>query len=177
MSRHMVIGRQWSQAFEYLSLTRKMKNQREEKTEEEMMISMFQAEEEVEKEEENRTGFDWEARIDEAATEGESGRERSFMMPRMRICALRKNKKRFQRRTPLRSHQAAGIVVLQSRPSGPTAEKPNFRNSSAEFERKRANKFHDDPEKAKAENADFYPYSTKLKPNPILSFSYLPFPP
>ncbi|GAB2276410.1 hypothetical protein Dimus_011138, partial [Dionaea muscipula] len=43
-----------------------------------MMISMFQAEEEAEKEEENQTGFDWEAVIDEAATEGESGSGEKF---------------------------------------------------------------------------------------------------
>ncbi|GAB2273237.1 hypothetical protein Dimus_008037 [Dionaea muscipula] len=36
------------------------------------------AEEETEKEEENQTGFDWEAVIDEAATEGESGSGEKF---------------------------------------------------------------------------------------------------
>ncbi|GAB2292836.1 hypothetical protein Dimus_027070 [Dionaea muscipula] len=36
------------------------------------------AEEEAEKEEENQTGFDWEAIIDEAATEGESGSDDQF---------------------------------------------------------------------------------------------------
>ncbi|GAB2292906.1 hypothetical protein Dimus_027135 [Dionaea muscipula] len=36
------------------------------------------AEEEAEKEEENQTGFDWEAVIDEAATEGESGSGEKF---------------------------------------------------------------------------------------------------
>ncbi|GAB2272532.1 hypothetical protein Dimus_007355 [Dionaea muscipula] len=63
------------------------------------------AEEEAEKEEENETGFDLEAVIDEAATEGESGSERSFMMPRIRIKALRKYKKRFQELLHLHSRQ------------------------------------------------------------------------
>ncbi|GAB2294499.1 hypothetical protein Dimus_028704, partial [Dionaea muscipula] len=54
------------------------------------------AEEEAEKEEENQTGFDWEAVIDEAAIEGNLGQERSFMMLRMRIKVLQKYKKRFQ---------------------------------------------------------------------------------
>ncbi|GAB2292353.1 hypothetical protein Dimus_026599, partial [Dionaea muscipula] len=35
-------------------------------------------EEETDKEEENQTGFDWEAVIDEAATEGESGSGEKF---------------------------------------------------------------------------------------------------
>ncbi|GAB2268167.1 hypothetical protein Dimus_003144 [Dionaea muscipula] len=48
-----------------------------------------------EEEERNQGDFDWEAVIDEAAVEGESDRERSFMMSRIRIKALRKCKKRF----------------------------------------------------------------------------------
>ncbi|GAB2268748.1 hypothetical protein Dimus_003695 [Dionaea muscipula] len=46
--------------------------------EEEMIISMFQAEEEVEKDEGNRDDFDREAIIDEATVEGESGSGEKF---------------------------------------------------------------------------------------------------
>ncbi|GAB2283694.1 hypothetical protein Dimus_018190 [Dionaea muscipula] len=38
-------------------------------------------------------------------------------------------------------------------PSGPTGREAEFLKFQAEFERKRANQFHDDLEKAKAENA------------------------
>ncbi|GAB2301910.1 hypothetical protein Dimus_035932 [Dionaea muscipula] len=59
-------------------------------------LEITEAEEEAEKEEENQTGFDWEAMIDEVATEGESGSERSFMMPRKKLKALRNYSMRFQ---------------------------------------------------------------------------------
>ncbi|GAB2293304.1 hypothetical protein Dimus_027507, partial [Dionaea muscipula] len=51
-----------------------------ERTGEEMMIWIIQEEEREKEDEGNKDGFDWEAVIDEAAIEGESARERSFMM-------------------------------------------------------------------------------------------------
>ncbi|GAB2283730.1 hypothetical protein Dimus_018223 [Dionaea muscipula] len=60
--------------------------------------------------------------------------------------------------------------VLQSRPSCPTGKLPDaeFLKFQAEFERKRANRFHDDLEKAKAENARLLAllHQAQIKPHP-----------
>ncbi|GAB2296378.1 hypothetical protein Dimus_030499 [Dionaea muscipula] len=95
-------------------------------------------EEEDEEDEGNKDDFDWEAVIDEAIVEGESGSERSFMMLRIRIKVLQKI---------------------------PEAELLKFQ---AEFERKRANRFHADLEKAKAENARLLAllHQAQSKPHP-----------
>ncbi|GAB2278976.1 hypothetical protein Dimus_013643, partial [Dionaea muscipula] len=53
-------------------------------------------------------------------------------------------------------------------PSGPTSREADFLKFQAEFERKRANKFHDELEKAKAENAKLLAllHQAKFKSNP-----------
>ncbi|GAB2286834.1 hypothetical protein Dimus_021224 [Dionaea muscipula] len=53
-------------------------------------------------------------------------------------------------------------------PSGPTGREAEFMKFQAEFERKRANRFHDDLEKAKAENARLLAllYQAQTKPHP-----------
>ncbi|GAB2288895.1 hypothetical protein Dimus_023201, partial [Dionaea muscipula] len=53
-------------------------------------------------------------------------------------------------------------------PSGPTSREADFLKFQAEFERKRANKFHDELEKAKAENAKLLAllHQAQTKPHP-----------
>ncbi|GAB2266261.1 hypothetical protein Dimus_001280, partial [Dionaea muscipula] len=53
-------------------------------------------------------------------------------------------------------------------PSGPTSREADFLKFQAEFERKRANKFHDELEKAKAENAELLAllHQAQTKPHP-----------
>ncbi|GAB2302886.1 hypothetical protein Dimus_036880, partial [Dionaea muscipula] len=123
-----------------------------------------------EEEERNRGDFDWEAMIDEATAEGESSSERSFMMPRIRIKALRKCKKRFQRRTPQsstfsrrnRSLRESTLVSYRVIPEVVMTK------LQAEFERKRANRFLADLEKAKAENTRLLAllHQAQSKPHP-----------
>ncbi|GAB2302559.1 hypothetical protein Dimus_036565 [Dionaea muscipula] len=72
------------------------------------------------------------------------------------------------------SSSAEGTSACGVDPRAPSrTSEAEFLKFQAEFERKRANRFHDDLEKAKAENARLQPYSTKPKPNPILRFPYL----
>ncbi|GAB2284205.1 hypothetical protein Dimus_018671 [Dionaea muscipula] len=109
----------------------------------------------LKKEEENQTGFDWEAVIDEAATEGESGSGEKF------YDAENENQgsPEVQEEIPAAAPQSSALQKEQGTagvdPSCPTSRLPEaeFLKFQAEFERKRANRFHDDLEKAKAENA------------------------
>ncbi|GAB2301361.1 hypothetical protein Dimus_035389 [Dionaea muscipula] len=108
---------------------------------------MDNPEEEAEKEDEgNKDGFDWEAVIDEAAVEGESGSGEKFYDARIRIEVLRKCEE-----TQRRLHK----VQLS-------------RRNKAEFGRKRANRFLADLEKAKAENARLLAllHQAQSKPHP-----------
>ncbi|GAB2285573.1 hypothetical protein Dimus_020019 [Dionaea muscipula] len=110
-------------------------------------------EEEEEEEERNKDDFDWEAVIDEAKVEGESGSDDQFYDAQVEV------------EEPVTETQAAPAVQTSSStqredqepagvdPSGPTGREAEFLKFQAEFERKRANRFHDDLEKAKAENA------------------------
>ncbi|GAB2270528.1 hypothetical protein Dimus_005420 [Dionaea muscipula] len=110
-------------------------------------------EEEEEEEERNKDDFDWEAVIDEATVEGESGSDDQFYDAQVEV------------EEPVTETQAAPAVPASSSaqqkdqepsgvdPSGPTGREAEFLKFQAEFERKRANRFHDDLEKAKAENA------------------------
>ncbi|GAB2296701.1 hypothetical protein Dimus_030809 [Dionaea muscipula] len=128
-------------------------------------------EEEAEEEEEgNKAEFDWEAVIDEATVEGESGSDDQFYDAQVEVEA------------PVTETPAAPAVPAPSsaqqkdiEPSGvdpscstgriPEAE---FLKFQAEFERKRANRFHDDLEKAKAENARLLAllHQAQTKPHP-----------
>ncbi|GAB2297444.1 hypothetical protein Dimus_031548 [Dionaea muscipula] len=113
-------------------------------------------EEEAEDEDEgNKDDFDWEAVIDEATVEGESGSDDQFYDAQIEVDE------------PVTETPAAPAVPASSSaqqkdkepsgvdPSCPTGRLPEaeFLKFQAEFERKRANRFHDDLEKAKAENA------------------------
>ncbi|GAB2276068.1 hypothetical protein Dimus_010809 [Dionaea muscipula] len=124
-------------------------------------------EEDAEKEEENQTGFDWEAVIDEAATEGESGSGEKFYDAEDENQGSPEAQKEIPAAAPSSAQQQdkepSGVD-----PSGPTGREAEFLKFQAEFERKRANRFHDDLEKAKAENARLLAllHQAQFKSNP-----------
>ncbi|GAB2268603.1 hypothetical protein Dimus_003558 [Dionaea muscipula] len=126
-------------------------------------------EEEAEKEDE-KDDFDWEAVIDEATVEGESGSDDQFYdaqieveEPVMKLQRLR----RVPASSPAQQKEQGTAGVDPSCPTGrlPEAE---FLKFQAEFERKRANRFHDDLEKAKAEIARLLAllHQAQTKPHP-----------
>ncbi|GAB2298356.1 hypothetical protein Dimus_032423 [Dionaea muscipula] len=106
-----------------------------------------------EEEERNKNDFDWEAVIDEATVEGELSSDDQFYDAQVEV------------EDPVTETLASPAVPASSSaqqkdkepsgvdPSGPTSREAEFLKFQAEFERKRANRFHDDLEKAKAENA------------------------
>ncbi|GAB2278980.1 hypothetical protein Dimus_013647 [Dionaea muscipula] len=112
-------------------------------------------EEEAEEEEENQTEFDWEAVIDEAAGQGESGSDDQFFDAQVEV------------EEPMIETPAAPAVpepsIVQQKviettgddPSSPSGHLPEavMNKLQAEFERARANRFRADLEKAQAENA------------------------
>ncbi|GAB2269274.1 hypothetical protein Dimus_004199 [Dionaea muscipula] len=124
-------------------------------------------EEEAEKEDE-KDDFDWEAVIDEATVEGESGSDDQFYDAQIEV------------EEPMMKLQATPAVPASSPaqqkdkepsgvdPSGLTGREAEFLKFQAEFERKRANRFHDDLEKAKAENARLLAllHQAQTKPHP-----------
>ncbi|GAB2292215.1 hypothetical protein Dimus_026464 [Dionaea muscipula] len=109
-------------------------------------------EDEEEEEERNKDDFDWEAVIDEATVEGESGSDDQFYDAQVEVEEPMMKHKQDQR-VQTSSSLDRKIKNLRSRPSGPIAREVEFLKFQAEFERKRANRFHDDLKKAKAENA------------------------
>ncbi|GAB2296007.1 hypothetical protein Dimus_030149 [Dionaea muscipula] len=126
-------------------------------------------EEEAEDENEgNQDDFDWEAVIDEATVEGESGSDDQFYDAQVEV------------EEPVTETPAAPAVPASSSaqqkdqepsgvdPSGLTGRKAEFLKFQAEFERKRANRFHDELEKAKAENAKLLAllHQAQSKPHP-----------
>ncbi|GAB2281901.1 hypothetical protein Dimus_016466 [Dionaea muscipula] len=109
---------------------------------------------EVEKEEENRIGFDWEAMIDEVAIEGESGSGEKFYDAEDENQGSPEVQEEIPPAVPASSSaQQKDKKPSGVDPSGPNSREAEFLKFQAEFERKRANRFHDDLEKAKAENA------------------------
>ncbi|GAB2280926.1 hypothetical protein Dimus_015542 [Dionaea muscipula] len=128
-------------------------------------------EEEAEEEEErNKDDFDWEAVIDEATVEGESGSDDQFYDAQV-------GEEEPVTETPTAPAVPASSSAQQKEqdtagvdPSCPTGRLPEaeFLKFQAEFERKRANRFHDDLEKAKAENARLLAllHQAQTKPHP-----------
>ncbi|GAB2268326.1 hypothetical protein Dimus_003293 [Dionaea muscipula] len=126
-------------------------------------------EEEAEKEDErNKDDFDWEAVIDEATVEGESGSDDKFYdaqveveQPVMKLKTT--SESLLHLRLDEKDKEPSGVD-----PSGPTGREAEFLKFQAEFERKRANRFHDDLEKAKAENARLLAllHQAQTKPHP-----------
>ncbi|GAB2288595.1 hypothetical protein Dimus_022922 [Dionaea muscipula] len=111
------------------------------------------------------------------AVEGESRSEKSFMMLEEEAQGSPDLHDEIPAEAPPSSAQQKDKDIAGVDPSGHTGREAEFLKFQAEFERKRANRFHDDLEKAKAENARLLALLHQVKPNPILSFSYLPFPP
>ncbi|GAB2268944.1 hypothetical protein Dimus_003882, partial [Dionaea muscipula] len=125
-------------------------------------------EEDTEEEEErNKDDFDWEAVIDEATVEGESGSDDQFYDAQVEV------------EEPMMKHQVAPaspthlqLEQKDQEPSESTLESYRraieFLKFQAEFERKRANRFLDDLEKAKAENARLLAllHQAQTKPHP-----------
>ncbi|GAB2269065.1 hypothetical protein Dimus_003995 [Dionaea muscipula] len=112
-------------------------------------------EEEVEEEEKDQTKFDWEAVIDKAAEQGESGSDNQFFDAQVEV------------EEPVTETPAAPAVPAPSTVqqkvtettgvdlSGPSGHLPEavMNKLQAGFERARANRFQADLEKAQAENA------------------------
>ncbi|GAB2292366.1 hypothetical protein Dimus_026611 [Dionaea muscipula] len=112
-------------------------------------------EEEIEEEEKDRTDFDWEAVVDEAVVEGESGSDDHFFDAQVDV------------EEPVTEPQAAPAIpvpsTVQQKETAPSGVDPScligripevvMNKMQAEFERARANRFQADLEKAQAENA------------------------
>ncbi|GAB2282982.1 hypothetical protein Dimus_017515 [Dionaea muscipula] len=129
-------------------------------------------EEEAEEEEErNKDDFDWEAVIDEATVEGESGLDDQFYDAQVEVEESSDvNSKKTQAVPASSSAQQKDKEPSGVDPSCLTGRLPEaeFLKFQAEFERKRANRFHDDLEKAKAENARLLAllHQAQTKPHP-----------
>ncbi|GAB2283702.1 hypothetical protein Dimus_018198 [Dionaea muscipula] len=113
-------------------------------------------EEEVEKEDEwVKDDFDWEAVIDEATVEGESGSGEKFYDAEDKEQDSPAENEEISAVVPQSSAQQKEQDASGVDPSHPTGRIPEavMTKLQAEFERKRANRFLADLEKAKAENA------------------------
>ncbi|GAB2303732.1 hypothetical protein Dimus_037715 [Dionaea muscipula] len=108
-----------------------------------------------EEEERNQDGFDWEAVIDEAAVEGESGSGEKFYDAEDKDQGSPEVQEETSAAAPQSSAQQKEQGTSGVDPSSPTGRIPEVEMTrmQAEFERKRANRFLADLEKAKAENA------------------------
>ncbi|GAB2280889.1 hypothetical protein Dimus_015511 [Dionaea muscipula] len=123
-----------------------------------------------EEEERNQGDFDWEAVIDEAAVEGESGSGEKFYDAEDKD----QGSPEVQEEIPADDSQSSAQQKEQTAsgvdPSCPTGRIPEAEllKFQAEFERKRANRFHDDLEKAKAENVRLLAllHQDQSKPHP-----------
>ncbi|GAB2288477.1 hypothetical protein Dimus_022809 [Dionaea muscipula] len=134
------------------------------------------AEEEAEKEEENQTGFDWEAVIDEAAIEGESGSGEKFYDAEDENPGSPEEQEEIPAATPTSSAQQKDKGIAGVDPSGPTGREAEFLKFQAEFERKRANRFHEDLEKAKARECQTFsltsPSPIQIQPLAFLTYHF-----
>ncbi|GAB2265876.1 hypothetical protein Dimus_000907 [Dionaea muscipula] len=112
-------------------------------------------EEAEEKDEGNKDDFDWEAVIDEATVEGESGSGEKFYDAEDKDQGSPEVQEEIPATAPQSSAQQKEQTASGVDPSCPTGRIPEAEllKFQAEFERKRANRFYDDLEKAKAENA------------------------
>ncbi|GAB2271420.1 hypothetical protein Dimus_006259 [Dionaea muscipula] len=138
-----------------------------------MRISWQQegSKEEAEEEDEgNKDDFDWEAVIEEAAVEGESGSGEQFYDAEDKEQDSPAENEEISAAVPQSSAQQKEQDASGVDPSCPTDRIPEavMTKLQAEFERKRDNKFLADLEKAKAENARLLAllHHAKSKPNP-----------
>ncbi|GAB2284344.1 hypothetical protein Dimus_018801 [Dionaea muscipula] len=123
-----------------------------------------------EEEERNQGDFDWEAVVDEAAVEGESGSGEKFYDAEDKDQGSPEVQEEIPAAAPQSSAQQKEQTASGVDPSCPTGRIPEAEllKFQAEFERKRANRFHDDLEKAKAENARLLAllHQAQSKPQP-----------
>ncbi|GAB2273545.1 hypothetical protein Dimus_008335 [Dionaea muscipula] len=112
-------------------------------------------EEEDEEKGGNQAEFDWEAVIDEAAVEGESGSYEQFYDAQVDVEELVTETPAAQEVVAQASVQQKETAASGVDPSCPTGRIPEavMNKLQAEFERARANRFQDDLEKAQAKNA------------------------
>ncbi|GAB2294897.1 hypothetical protein Dimus_029088 [Dionaea muscipula] len=127
--------------------------------------------EEAEEEEEgNKANFDWEAVVDEAAAEGESGSGERFYDAEDEAQGSPDMNDEIPAATTHGSAQQKEQESSGVDPSCPTGRIPEavMTKLQAEFERKRANRFLADLEKAKAENARLLAllHQAQSKPKP-----------
>ncbi|GAB2284398.1 hypothetical protein Dimus_018852 [Dionaea muscipula] len=126
-------------------------------------------EEEAEGDDEgNKDDFDWEAVIDEATVEGESESDDQFYDAQVGEEELMMKHQADQQSQPSSSAQQKDQEPAGVDPSGLTGRDAELLKFQADFERKRANRFHDELEKAKAENAKLLAllHKTQTKPHP-----------
>ncbi|GAB2288554.1 hypothetical protein Dimus_022884 [Dionaea muscipula] len=109
----------------------------------------------------NKDDFDWEAVIDEAS------REKFYDAEDEAQGSPELHDEIPAEATPSSAQQKDKDIAGVD-PSGPSSREAEFLKFQAEFERKRANRFHDDLEKAKAENARLVAllYQAQTKPHP-----------
>ncbi|GAB2266383.1 hypothetical protein Dimus_001392 [Dionaea muscipula] len=126
-----------------------------------------EAEEETER---NQGDFDWEAVVEEAAVEGESGSGEKFYDAEDKDQSSPEVNEEIPAAVLQSSAQQKEQGPSGVDPSCPTRRIPEAEllKFQAEFERKRANKFHADLEKAKAENARLLVllHQAQSKPHP-----------
>ncbi|GAB2273044.1 hypothetical protein Dimus_007853 [Dionaea muscipula] len=116
----------------------------------------------------NKDDFDWEAVIDEATVEGESGSGEKFYDAEEEAQGSPDLHDEIPAEAPTSSAQQKDKDIAGVDPSSHTGKEAEFLKFQAEFERKRANRFHDDLEKAKAENARLLAllHQAQTKPHP-----------
>ncbi|GAB2290659.1 hypothetical protein Dimus_024935 [Dionaea muscipula] len=127
-------------------------------------------EEEAQEEEGNPTDFDWEAVVDEAAVEGESGSGEKFYDAEDKDQGSPEVNDEIPAVVPQDSAQQKEKESSGVDPSCPTRRIPEvvMLKFQAEFERTRANRFQADLEKAQAENARLLAllHQAQSKPKP-----------
>ncbi|GAB2281036.1 hypothetical protein Dimus_015647 [Dionaea muscipula] len=106
--------------------------------------------------------------IDEATVEGESGSGEKFYDAEEEAQGSPELHDEIPVEAPPDSTRQKDKGIAGVDPSGPTSREAEFLKFQAEFERKRANRFHDDLEKAKAENARLLAllHQAQTKPHP-----------
>ncbi|GAB2297727.1 hypothetical protein Dimus_031814 [Dionaea muscipula] len=123
-----------------------------------------------EEEERNQDDFDWEAVIDEAAVEGESGSGEKFYDAEDKEQDSLAENEEISAAVPQSSAQQKEQETSGVDPSCPTGRIPKavMTKLQAEFERKRANRFLADLEKARAENVRLLAllHQAQSKPHP-----------
>ncbi|GAB2273663.1 hypothetical protein Dimus_008445 [Dionaea muscipula] len=132
-------------------------------------------EEEAEDEDEgNQDDFDWEAVIDEATVEGESGSGEKFYDAEEEAQGSPELHDEIPAEATPSSAQQKDKGIAGVDPSGPTGREVEFRNSK-QLERKRANQFHDDLRRPKQRMPTFSltsPSPIQIQPLAFLTYHF-----